>query len=246
MSKVIIIDDEPLARSIVKEYLQKHPQIELMQECNDGFEGLKAIQQHQPDLIFLDIQMPKINGFEMLELIEQTPAVIFTTAFDEFAIKAFEAHAIDYLLKPFSQDRFDKALQKWQDQKSSSQKEATKDLLETASLSPAQNQRIVIKDGSKIKIIPVHDVFYLEAADDYVKIHTKEGYFLKNKTMNHFEQVLDKQHFVRSHRSYIVNIQQITRIDPYEKDNHIAVLRTGAKVPVSRSGYGKLKAVLGL
>ncbi len=246
MSKIIIIDDEPLARSIVKEYLQKHPQIELMQECNDGFEGLKAIQQHQPDLIFLDIQMPKINGFEMLELIEQTPAVIFTTAFDEFAIKAFEAHAIDYLLKPFSQDRFDKALQKWQDQKSSSQKEATKDLLETASLSPAQNQRIVIKDGSKIKIIPVHDVFYLEAADDYVKIHTKDGYFLKNKTMNHFEQVLDKQHFVRSHRSYIVNIQQITRIDPYEKDNHIAVLRTGAKVPVSRSGYGKLKTVLGL
>ena len=246
MSKVIIIDDEPLARSIVKEYLQKHPQIELMQECNDGFEGLKAIQQHQPDLIFLDIQMPKINGFEMLELIEQTPAVIFTTAFDEFAIKAFEAHAIDYLLKPFSQNRFDKALQKWQDQKSSSKKESTKELLETASLSPAQNQRIVIKDGSKIKIIPVHDVFYLEAADDYVKIHTKEGYFLKNKTMNHFEQVLDKQHFVRSHRSYIVNIQQITRIDPYEKDNHIAILRTGAKVPVSRSGYSKLKVVLGL
>src|SRR4026208_2581491 len=140
--KVVIIDDEPLARSIVKEYLQKHPEFELMQECNDGFEGFKAIQQYHPDLIFLDIQMPKINGFEMLELLDQSPAVIFTTAFDEFAIKAFEAHAIDYLLKPFSQDRFDKALQKWQDQKSSSQIEATKDLLETASLSPAQNQRI--------------------------------------------------------------------------------------------------------
>lgn len=208
--------------------------------------GLKAVQEHQPDLIFLDIQMPKINGFEMLELTDQPPAVIFTTAFDEYAIKAFEAHAIDYLLKPFSQDRFDKAIQKWQEQKNISQKETTKDLLETASLSPAQNQRIVIKDGSKIKIIPVQDVFYLEAADDYVKIHTKEGYFLKNKTMNHFEQALDAQHFVRSHRSYIVNIQQITRIDPYEKDNHVAVLRSGAKVPVSRSGYGKLKAVLGL
>ena len=244
--KVIIIDDKPLARSIVKEYLQKHPQCELMQECNDGFEGLKAIQQHQPDLIFLDIQMPKINGFEMLELIEQPPAVIFTTAFDEYAIKAFEAHAIDYLLKPFSQDRFDKVLQKWKDQKNSPQKESTQELLETASLSPAQNQRIVIKDGSKIKIIPVHDVFYLEAADDYVKIHTKDGYFLKNKTMNHFEQALDKQHFVRSHRSYIVNVQQITRIDPYEKDNHVAVLRSGAKVPVSRSGYGKLKSILGI
>jgi two-component system LytT family response regulator len=244
--KVVIIDDEPLARSIVKEYLQKHLQLELAQECNDGFEGLKAIHQHQPDLIFLDIQMPKINGFEMLELIEQPPAVIFTTAFDEYAIKAFEAHAIDYLLKPFDQDRFDKALQKWREQKTTIQKETTKELLETASLSPAQNQRIVIKDGSKIKIIPVQDVFYLEAADDYVKIHTKEGYFLKNKTMSHFEQALDTQHFVRSHRSYIVNIQQITRIDPYEKDNHVAVLRSGVKVPVSRSGYGKLKAVLGL
>lgn len=245
MNKIIIIDDEPLARSMVKEYLQKHPQLELVQECNDGFEGIKAIQQHQPDLIFLDIQMPKINGFEMLELVENPPPVIFTTAFDEYAIKAFEAHAIDYLLKPFNKERFDKAIQKWQEHRSSSQKE-TKELLETASLSPSQNQRIVIKDGSKIKIIPVQDVFYLEAADDYVKIHTKEGYFLKNKTMNHFEQVLDQAQFARSHRSYIVNVQQITRIDPYEKDNHVAVLRSGAKVPVSRSGYGKLKGVLGL
>ncbi len=246
MSKIIIIDDEPLARSMVKEYLQKHPQLELVAECGDGFEGVKAIQQYQPDLIFLDIQMPKINGFEMLELLEQTPAVIFTTAFDEFAIKAFEAHAIDYLLKPFNQDRFDKAVSKWQEQKSSVADTKTEDLLETASQSPAQSHRIVVKNGSKIKIIPVHDVFYLEAADDYVKIHTGEGYFLKNKTMNHFEQALDKQQFVRSHRSYIVNVQQITRIDPYEKDNHIAILRSGAKVPVSRGGYGKLKEVLGL
>ncbi|MEO5562599.1 MAG: LytTR family transcriptional regulator DNA-binding domain-containing protein [Chitinophagaceae bacterium] len=248
MSKVIIIDDEPLARSIVKEYLQKHPDLELMQECNDGFEGLKAIQQHEPDLIFLDIQMPKINGFEMLELVEQPPPVIFTTAFDEYAIKAFEAHAIDYLLKPFNQERFDKAISKWSEKRSSgsSVEKKTEDLLETASLSPSQSQRIVVKNGSKIKIIPVHDVYYLEAADDYVKIHTQEGYFLKNKTMNHFEEVLDPQQFVRSHRSYIVNVQQITRIDPYEKDNHVAILRSGFKVPVSRGGYGKLKSVLGL
>jgi two-component system, LytTR family, response regulator len=246
MSKVIIIDDEPLARSIVKEYLQKHPQLELVQECNDGFEGLKAINQHKPDLIFLDIQMPKISGFELLELIEEPPAVIFTTAFDEYAIKAFEAHAVDYLLKPFNQQRFDKAIDKWTEQNPASVQASTKDLLETASLSPSQNQRIVIKDGSRIKIIPVHDVFYLEAADDYVKVHTKDGYFLKNKTMNHFEQTLDGKQFVRSHRSYIVNVQQITRIDPYEKDNHVAVLRSGAKVPVSRNGYGKLRQVLGL
>ena len=246
MSKVIIIDDEPLARSIVKEYLQKHTQLELAEECNDGFEGLKAIQQHQPDLIFLDIQMPKINGFEMLELIDQPPAVIFTTAFDEYAIKAFETHAIDYLLKPFNQERFDKAIQKWMEQKNISVEKNTQELLETASESPAQSQRIVVKNGSKIKIIPVQEIFYLEAADDYVKIHTKEGYFLKNKTMNHFEKVLDSQHFVRSHRSYIVNIQQITRIDPYEKDNHVAILKTGTKVPVSRNGYVKLRQVLGL
>ena len=253
--KVIIIDDEPLARSIVKEYLQHHPQLELAEECNDGFEGLKAIQQHQPDLIFLDIQMPKINGFEMLELIEQPPAVIFTTAFDEYALKAFETHAIDYLLKPFNQERFDKAIQKClpalavqagMEQKNIITQGTSQQLLETASQSPAQRQRIVVRNGSKIKIIPVQDIFFLEAADDYVKIHTKEGYFLKNKTMNHFEQVLDGQHFVRCHRSYIVNIQQVTRIDPYEKDSHIAILKSGAKVHVSRNGYGKLREVLGL
>lgn len=246
MSKVIIIDDEPLARSIVKEYLQKHPAMELAEECGDGFAGVKAIQQHKPDLIFLDIQMPKINGFEMLELIEEPPAVIFTTAFDEYAIKAFESHAVDYLLKPFNQDRFDKAIVKWEDQKDKTNDKGTKELLEAASLSPSQNQRIVIKDGSKIKIISVHDVLYLEAADDYVKVYTKEGYFLKNKTMNHFEKSLDEAQFVRSHRSYIINISQITRIDPYEKDGHVAVLRNGTKVPVSRSGYGKLREVLGL
>ena len=245
MYKAVIIDDEPLARSIVKEYLQKHATIELAQECGDGFEGLKAIQQHKPELIFLDIQMPKISGFEMLELIDNPPAVIFTTAFDEFAIKAFEAHAVDYLLKPFNQERFDKAIAKWMQQAGSS-KEATKELLETASLSPAQSQRIVIKDGSKIKIIPAHEIFYLEAADDYVKVFTKEGYFLKNKTMGHLELVLDTSQFVRSHRSYIINISQITRIDPYEKDSHVAILKSGVKVPVSRSGYPRLKAVLGL
>jgi len=242
--KVIIIDDEPLARSIVKEYLQKHPSLEIAQECNDGFEGVKAIQQHQPDLIFLDIQMPKINGFEMLELVEQPPAVIFTTAFDEYAIKAFDAHAVDYLLKPFNQERFDKAIQKWREQ--SSPQKTNEELLDTASQSPSQSQRIVVKTGSKIKIIPVQDVHYLEAADDYVKIFTQEGHFLKNKTMNHFEKVLDGAVFVRSHRSYIVNVQQITRIDPYEKENYVAILRSGAKVPISRTGYVKLRTILGL
>ena len=225
-SKVIIIDDEPLARSIVIEYIQHFPDLIVSQVCSNGFEGIKAIQQYKPDLIILDIQMPKINGFEMLELIENPPAVIFATAFDEYAIKAFEAHAIDYLLKPFNQDRFEKAIKKWREKKNnSSADKQTKQLLDDVSLTAPQSERIVIKDGSKIKIIPIQDVHYLEAADDFVKVFTKEGYFLKNKTMSHFEQVLDPSQFVRSHRSYIVNLQQITRIDPYEKDNHIAILR---------------------
>jgi two-component system, LytTR family, response regulator len=247
--KVILIDDEPLARSIVIEYLQNYPTMQVVQECNDGFEGVKAIAQYQPDLIFLDIQMPKINGFEMLELIEQPPSVIFTTAFDEYAIKAFETNAVDYLLKPFSQERFDKAIQKWLAQSASvtgNNQLATNHLLETAAQVPGQSQRIVVKNGSKIKIIPTQEAHYLEAADDYVKIHTSEGNFLKNKTMSHFERVLDDQLFVRCHRSYMVNVQHIVRIDPYEKESHVAVLKSGAKVPVSKTGYPRLRTVLGL
>ncbi len=242
--KTIIIDDEPLARSIVKEYLQSNPCVELVAECNDGFEGIKAIQNFKPDLIFLDIQMPKINGFEMLELIENPPAVIFTTAFDEFAIKAFESNAIDYLLKPFSRERFDKAVQKYFHHSPAS--EQTGQLVESAAQSPSQQNRIVVKDGSKIKIIPVNQVNYLEASDDYVKIVTADGTFLKKRTMNFFEESLINYQFVRIHRSYIVNTQLITRIDPYEKDGHLVLLTTGAKLPVSKGGYTKLKEVLGI
>jgi two-component system, LytTR family, response regulator len=245
--KAIIIDDEPLARSIIREYLQYHPELELIAECRDGFEGLKAIQQYQPDLIFLDIQMPKINGFEMLELIEEPPAVIFTTAFDEYAIKAFESHAVDYLLKPFNRERFDKAVSKWQHSgKTVSSKNHLAPLLDAVSNSPSEQHRVVVKLSGKIRIIPVDEIQYLEAADDYVKIHTREGAFLKNKTMGHFESVLNKNLFVRTHRSFIVNITQITRIDPYEKENHLAILKSGSRVPVSKTGYLKLKSVLGL
>ena len=247
--KAIIIDDEPLARSIVLEYLQTYKEITVLQECSDGFEGIKAIQQLHPDLIFLDIQMPKINGFEMLELVDQPPAVIFTTAFDEYAIKAFESHAVDYLLKPFNKDRFDKAIRKWLDHRTVAAvptSTISEELLETAAQSPTQQQRIVVKTGGKIKIIPLEDIHYLEAADDYVKIHTHNGAFLKNRTMSWFERALDGTQFVRTHRSYILNVQQVTRIDPYEKDSHLCVLQSGAQVPVSKAGYVKLKAVLGL
>lgn len=241
--KIIIIDDEPLARGIIVEYLHSYTDMNLLAECNDGFEGIKAIQQYQPDLIFLDIQMPKINGFEMLELIEHPPAVIFTTAFDEFAIKAFESNAVDYLLKPFSKERFDKAIQKYLQQSNAT---VTQQIVESAAGSPLQQNRIVVKDGNKIKIIPVTKVHYLEAADDYVKIITAEGSFLKKRTMLFFEESLSRFHFVRVHRSYIVNTQMITRIDVYEKESHLLLLTSGEKLPVSKTGYSRLKEVLGI
>ena len=244
MIKTILIDDEPLARTILKEYLKAYPDIHLVQECNDGFEGVKAIAQYQPDLIFLDIQMPKINGFEMLELIDNPPAVIFTTAFDDYAIKAFEAHAVDYLLKPFSKDRFDKAVQKWLAQKSSSKNMQA--LLETTAQRPEEQHRIVVKKGANIVIIPVHKVHYLEAYDDYVKIHTAEGFYLKKKTMSHFEQSLNPLQFVRVHRSYLIHLQELSRIEPLEKDGHVALLKSGTRIPLSQSGYGKLKEMLGI
>lgn len=246
MIKVILIDDEPLARSMVREYLQSWPDVSVVQECNDGFEGVKAIAQHRPDLVFLDIQMPKINGFEMLELLDTPPSVIFTTAFDEYAIKAFEAHAVDYLLKPFAKERFDKAMQKWMAARQASSPVAPPAaLMETVS-QPEEKNRIVVKKGSNIVILPVHTIHYLEAFDDYVKIHTKDGFFLKKKTMSYFEQTLDTKEFVRIHRSYLLNLQELTRIEPMEKDNHVALLKSGVRIPLSQSGYVKLKEVLGI
>lgn len=247
MIKAILIDDEPLARSIVKEYLQGHAEITVLQECNDGFEGIKAITQHKPDLIFLDIQMPKINGFEMLELIEQPPAVIFTTAFDEYAMKAFEAHAVDYLLKPFSKERFDKAVQKWfQQRQEPAGKNSQATLLQEEIRQPEERNRVVVREGGNIRIIPVHDILYLEAYDDYVKIYTQKEMFLKKKTMSFYEQSLNADQFVRVHRSYMIQLNQLTRIEPMEKDSHIALLKNGARIPLSKSGYAKLRTVLGL
>lgn len=246
MTKVILIDDEPLAREIIKAYLNYFDDIEVVQECGDGFEGVKAIQQHQPDLIFLDIQMPKINGFEMLELVDAKPSVIFITAYDSYAIKAFEANAVDYLLKPVPEERFREAVLKWKSKVTPTVPLQVESVLNTMSATAAQQNRVVVKTGSKVKIIPVHDIHYLEADDDYVKIITAEGSFLKNKTMNFYEQSLDPQQFVRVHRSYIVHINQITKIEPYQKETHLAILRNGAQIPVSKTGYVKLKTMLGI
>jgi two-component system, LytTR family, response regulator len=244
MYKAILIDDEPLARQLLRSLLQPYKDIEVVAECGDGFEGFKAIQEHSPDLVFLDIQMPRLNGFEMLELIDNPPAVIFTTAFDEYALKAFEAHAIDYLLKPIIKERFDKAMQKWLAQAAAKDKPGVGPLLEQ-NIYEGYQHRIVVKDNGMIRIIPAQDIYYIEASDDYIKIITKNGNYLKKSTLSHIEQTLDPQQFVRVHRSYLVPVSQLMRIEPYEKESHIALLHCGAKVMVSKSGMAKLKGLLG-
>lgn len=242
MKKVLLIDDEPLARSIVREFLKSHQdELEIVGECNNGFEGLKAIDQLSPDLIFLDIQMPKINGFEMLELVERSPGVIFTTAFDEYAIRAFEANAIDYLLKPFTQERFNHAIEKWK------VRSVTPDIIqEIARKNPEENQRIVIKDGQEILILPIQDVLCIEAYDDYVKVHTANKYYLKKQTMSYYEDALAAHDLLRVHRSFLLNLQHLTRLESFEKNSYQATLSNGMKVPVSRSNYSRLKTALGI
>lgn len=246
--KVVVIDDEPLARMVVLEYIQQLPGIEVVAECSDGFQGVKAIMQHKPDLIFLDIQMPKINGFEMLELLDVMPSVIFATAFDEYAIKAFESNAVDYLLKPFSKERFDLAIEKYKvkTENAAAPEKNIRALLEMAAKQPEDHNRIVVKNGSDIRIVPVQDVMYIEAYDDYVKLFTRDTYYLKKKTMNYYEQVLDSSKFFRTHRSYIINLQELTKIEPLEKNTYIVILKSGKKVPLSRTGYTRLKEILGV
>lgn len=244
MIRAIIIDDEPLATDIIREYLADFSEFEIVAVCYNGFEGLKAIQEFRPDLIFLDIQMPKINGLELLELLEDPPAVIFTTAFDEYAMKAFDAHAIDYLLKPISKARFAKALEKYAQINQVSATESKR--IEEENLNQESKNRIVLKVKNEIKIIPISEVIFMEANDDYVNIHTKEGKFLKNKTLTFYEKNLDASQFVRTHRSYIVKINEINKIEPYEKDAYQLILKNGSKIPVSRTGYPKLKSALGI
>ncbi|MFD1768161.1 LytR/AlgR family response regulator transcription factor [Sphingobacterium suaedae] len=245
MIKTIVIDDEPLARMIIIEYLKQHTDVEILAECGDGFEGAKAIQIHQPDLVFLDIQMPKLTGFEMLEIVDDMPNVIFTTAFDEFAIKAFEKNAVDYLLKPISKDRFEQALLKFRNTHTPSSAQQVSSKV-SAITEEESIERIVVKNGAQIKIIPVQQVNFLEAYDDYVKIHTKDGVFLKNKTMSSFEKQLDPKQFVRVHRSFIAKVDQLAKIEPLEKESYIATLLTGEKINISKSGYTRLKQIIGL
>jgi two-component system LytT family response regulator len=241
--RTIIIDDEKLARDIVKRYASKIDTLEIIEECGNGFDGIKAINSQKPDLIFLDIQMPKLNGFEMLELLEEKPKIIFTTAFDQYALKAFDVNAIDYLLKPFSEERFTEAVNKVLKEQSDASNERVEKLKSHIDEEIEYLDRVIVKQNQKITIIPIDKVSYFEAQDDYVMIHTEDGKFLKQKTMKYFEDHLDPKNFIRIHRSSIVNISRVKEIELFDKDAYKAILKDGTKLSVSRSGYTKLKEV---
>jgi two-component system, LytTR family, response regulator len=247
MNTAIIIDDEQPAREIIKHYLKEYADIEVLGDFPDGFSGLKAIQDLKPDIVFLDIQMPKLTGFEMLELIENPPCIIFSTAYDQFAIKAFEMTAVDYLLKPYSAERFGQAIKKVQQQILTRQPETpVKALIAQVDEKEEMLQRIAVKTRHKIEVIPVTEITYVEADDDYVTIHAGKEKFLKEKTMKYMESHLDPSQFVRIHRSYIVNVNHISRLELYQKETYHVLLKDGTSIRASSSGYKELKQLLHL
>lgn len=241
--RTVIVEDEAPARDIIKHYLADLDYIEIIAECSDGFSGLKTISTLKPDLVFLDIQMPRLTGIEMVEVMTEKPEIIFTTAYDQFAIRAFELNAVDYLLKPFQKRRFLEAVKKAADKirnGTANRKPASELLQKQPENSPPVN-RVVVRKGNAINLIPVDQIKFVEAQDDYVMIHHINGKALKQQTMKFYEDNLPKSDFVRIHRSYIVRVEEIKRIEPYGKDNHIAILLSGDKLPVSRTGYQQLR-----
>ncbi|HLN56441.1 MAG TPA: LytTR family transcriptional regulator DNA-binding domain-containing protein [Bacteroidales bacterium] len=245
--RIVIIDDETPAREIIKHYLAETEGIEIIAECSDGFSGLKTISSLKPDLVFLDIQMPRLTGIELVEVMTEKPEIIFTTAYDQYAIRAFELNAVDYLMKPYQKRRFLEAVKKAIDKIHAGQGNSipASSLLAKKPEPDAPINRFVVRKGNAINLIPVEQVRYIEAQDDYVMIYHSEGKALKQETMKYCEDNLPQKDFVRVHRSYIINVSQIKKIEPYGKDNHVAVLNSGDKIPVSRSGYQQLKEELG-
>lgn len=242
--KTLIVDDEELARTLVREYLDAYDSIEIVAECANGFDAVKAVTELQPDLIFLDIQMPKLSGFEVLELLDELPVIVFVTAFDQYALKAFDVHAVDYLLKPFTKDRFADALQRALENINKKNTSSLRHLVEETTSSDELLERVLIKEGSKVLVIPVGKIDYLEAQDDYVNFRVEGKSHLKQQRLSTLENQLDKKQFVRIHRSYILNIERLAKIELYAKDSRVALLKDGTKLPISRTGYDKLKEML--
>lgn len=239
----LIVDDEDLARQVIRELLSAHPEIEILAECANGFEAVKTFTERKPDLIFLDVQMPKLTGFDVLELIGTDVPVIFVTAYDQYAMRAFDVHAVDYLLKPIGRERFEAALERAKGRLAEKMPSAQE--LAAAARPPQQYlDRLVVRDGTRVTLIPVAKLDYAEAQDDYVALASSGKKHLKQQTIASLEACLDPNGFVRIHRSYIVNLERVVRIEPYGKDSRLAILSDGARLPVSRAGYARLKALL--
>jgi len=244
--RALIVDDEDLARLVLRELVKTHPEIEVAAECGNGFEAVKAVAEHKPDLIFLDVQMPKLSGFDVLELIGTETAVIFVTAYDQYAMRAFEVHAVDYLLKPIGRDRFEAALERAKSRIGDKlpAAPAAPDLAAAARAPKQFLERIVVRDGTKVTLIPAAKLDYAEAQDDYVALASEGKKHLKQQTIASLEACLDPDRFVRIHRSYLLNFERVVRIEPYGKDSRLAILADGTRLPVSKSGYARLKTLL--
>ena len=248
--RVIIVDDEHLARAVLREHLAAHRNVEIVGECANGFEAVKAIGELAPDLVFLDIQMPKLDGFEVVELAGagkgSATQYVFVTAYDQFALRAFEVHAIDYLLKPFGPERLDAALAHARARLRGTQlqPDGLQAVVQEAAQRHGPIERVLIRDGARVQVVPVADIAYIEAQDDYVSICAGGRHWLKSQRLSELEGQLDPQAFLRVHRSYIVNVGAIERIEPAGKDSHCAVLRDGTRIPVSRSGYARVRELI--
>jgi two-component system LytT family response regulator len=243
--RAILVDDEDLARQILREYLSQEEDVEIIAECNNGFDAVKAIAEWKPDLAFLDVQMPKLDGFEVLELVDSNLAVVFVTAYDQYAMKAFDAAAVDYLLKPFDANRLRIALEKARRRLGERLPVPPAAELKQAARPPGQwPERIVVKDGARVHIIPIAQLEYAEAQDDYVALHSGGKSYLKQQTISSLEESLDPLKFVRVHRSFLINLERVSKIEPYTKDSRLAILASGAQVPVSRAGYLRLKEAM--
>jgi len=241
--QTVIVDDEALARGVLREMLAAHPDVEIAAECGNGFEAVKVVSEMRPDLLMLDIQMPKLDGFEVLELIANDVTVIFVTAYDQYAIRAFEVHAVDYLLKPFSPERLAEALDRARARLAVREK-VPEGLLAAGRARQTPLERILIRDRADVHVIPVEKIDYLESQDDYVSVRAAGKSYLKEQTLAELETLLDKDVFVRIHRRYILNIARLSKIELAVKDNRIAILADGSKLPISRSGYARLKELL--
>ena len=241
--RVAIVDDEALARGVLREYLARHGDIEIVAECANGFEAVKAIEELEPELVFLDIQMPRLDGFEVAELIGAKTRLIFVTAYDQYALKAFDCHALDYLLKPFSEQRFDQALAHARTHRS--MPETVQTLAREAATRAAPLDRVLIRDGAKVHVIASARIDYIEAQDDYISIRSEGKSYLKSQRLSELETQLDPAKFLRVHRSYLLNIDGIRRIEAATKDSHVAILRDDTRIPVSKAGYQKLRLLVG-